>query len=83
VKRPCCSVADVRQQPATGQQDRRKCVDQPAVAQLLPATLEIRGSPPRLWVERHGGEQGNLYSDIPVTPSSVPVRLRLVLRPVD
>jgi hypothetical protein len=30
---------------------------------LLPSTLEIRGSPPTLWVERHGGDLQDLFLD--------------------
>ncbi len=43
--------------------------DQP---HLLPSTLEIRGSPPVLWVERHGGDLSDLFLDGPVAYPRVP-----------
>ncbi len=38
---------------------------------LLPSTLEIRGTPPKLWIERQGGDLADTYwKDVPIGPGS-------------
>jgi hypothetical protein len=48
--------------------------DRPA---LLPSTLEIRGSPPELWVERQAGDlDPKIFTDIPIGERSPTLVLR-------
>lgn len=46
--------------------------DRPDQPLLLPSTLEIRGSPPVLWVERQGGDLSDLFLDGPIAFPRVP-----------